>query len=124
MGCHALMDPVGLALDNFSAIGAYRTEDDFGYPVDASGVLQTDNGEHAFDDARSLALLIKADPALTRCMVQQMATYALGRAVTTEDTCHVDGMMNDFQSRGLSMEALLVSVATSPLFMQRTPELP
>jgi hypothetical protein len=73
--CHNLMDPLGLGLESYDGIGAFRTEDQ-GLPIDASGELVT--GE-AFDGAREMAALIQTDPRFDVCVVEKLFTYALGR---------------------------------------------
>ena len=76
--CHAVMDPIGLGLENFDAIGGYRTVEN-GSPVDATGVL---NGT-TFSGVQELApLLDKAK--LNRCFAQQLLTYAVGRTFSSE----------------------------------------
>jgi hypothetical protein len=79
-GCHAEIDPIGFGLENFDAIGAYRTEDN-GIAVDATGVFR----EVAFSGARELASLIAADPRLAGCVARQLLTYAVGRPFNTAD---------------------------------------
>ena len=73
--CHALMDPIGLGLENFDAIGGYRATEG-GRPVDASGTL----GGKAFSGVRELSALLSQDPRLPTCFAQQLLTYAVGRS--------------------------------------------
>ncbi len=94
-GCHTLMDPIGLGLEHFDAIGAYRTLDN-GQPVDASGVL---NGT-PFTGLRELSELLKADTRLQNCFAQQLLTYAVGRS------------FHDSASKGYA-EALAQSASTT-----------
>jgi hypothetical protein len=74
-GCHALMDPLGLGLENFDAIGAYH-DTEGGKPIDATGELQGTS----FSGARELAALISRDPRLAGCFAKQVLTYAVGRS--------------------------------------------
>lgn len=73
-GCHTLMDPVGLALENFDAVGMYRDEEN-GAPIDPSGELDG----IAYDDAVSMGLALRDNPALGPCLVQSLLRYAVGR---------------------------------------------
>lgn len=74
-GCHALMDPIGLGLENFDAIGSYRTTDN-GKPVNSSGVIEGTN----FSGLRELSNLLKTDERLQKCYARQLLTYAVGRS--------------------------------------------
>jgi hypothetical protein len=73
--CHKVMDPLGFGLENFDAIGAYRTMDN-GAPVDASGVY---DGK-AFVGAGELASLVAKDTRFPKCVTEQLLTYAVGRS--------------------------------------------
>jgi hypothetical protein len=74
--CHAVMDPIGLGLENYDAIGAYRTEDPDGV-IDPSGELPGDP-PLTFSGAMELAQILGSDPRVERCVTQQIATYGLG----------------------------------------------
>lgn len=74
--CHARMDPLGFALENYDAIGHWRTEDG-NLPIDASGALP--NGQ-TFTGAEGLKqLLLKDQDRFARCLASKLMTYALGR---------------------------------------------
>ena len=73
-GCHQIMDPVGLGLENLDGVGQFRTTEN-GAPIDPSGEL---DGQK-FADAASLGKAIHDDPAATSCVVERLASYALGR---------------------------------------------
>lgn len=80
-GCHALFDPIGFGLENFDAIGSYRTQDN-NRPVDATGV--TIDGS-PFNGARELATLLAKDPRFVPCVAQQLLTYSVGRSFRAAD---------------------------------------
>ncbi len=73
--CHRVMDPLGFGLENFDAIGAYRTMDN-GATVDASGLY---DGK-SFVGAEELASLVAGDARFARCVTEQLLTYAVGRS--------------------------------------------
>ena len=77
--CHSRMDPLGLALENFNALGLWR-EKESGQPIDASGRLIT--GE-SFHDVRDLKRILKDRHRLDfyRCLTEKLLTYALGRGL-------------------------------------------
>ncbi len=76
-GCHQYMDPMGLALENFDAIGAYRTTDQ-GLPIDATGELL---GE-TFVGAAGLGQALRASPDVSACLVRRMYRHATGHLET------------------------------------------
>lgn len=79
-GCHNMIDPIGLALENYDAIGRYRTAYDNGLPVDATGTLPS--GQNV-DGLPSLAAALSEDPKFLPCAASKLGTYALG-AVASE----------------------------------------
>jgi hypothetical protein len=118
--CHAKMDPLGFALENYDAIGRWRTEDGR-FPVDATGVLPDGT---AFDGPASLReSLAKKTPLLARCMVEKMLVFALGRGVTANDRRNVADMMSAWEEKEYRLESLIYVVAHSLPFQSRREEL-
>ncbi len=90
VSCHAKMDPLGFALENFDGVGGWRTKDGK-FPVDASGELPS--GEK-FNGAKELKKILKwRSEAFARCLAEKMLTYALGRGVEYYDKCAVDDVV-------------------------------
>jgi hypothetical protein len=116
--CHDYLDPIGLGLENYDAIGAYRTTDE-GQPVDASG--QFPDGR-TFTGAESMAALVKADPNTPHCIAERTLTYALGRGLEDADDAHLDAITTSFESNGRSFEQLLVAIVQSEPFRMRRGE--
>jgi hypothetical protein len=119
-GCHSLMDPIGFGLENFDAIGAYRTNEDNGALIDASGQLPDGR---MFSGAIELVSLLAGDPNFGRCVSQQLFTYALGRPPlltdsTTYDPSTIDAL-TDISNAGSAFEALVKGIASSLPFTQR-----
>jgi len=77
-GCHDLMDPIGLALERFDAVGVLREEEN-GAPIDTSGELDG----VAYEDAAGLGRALRNHPALGPCLVRSLYRYALGREPET-----------------------------------------
>jgi hypothetical protein len=77
-GCHNMIDPIGLALENFDAIGRYRGVYENGLPIDAKGVMP---GGEMVDGLASLASALGNDPRFLSCAVSKFGTYALGLAL-------------------------------------------
>jgi hypothetical protein len=120
--CHNLMDPIGFGMENYDAIGAYRTTDN-SLPVDASGTLPT--GE-MFNGIVQLAPLIAKNPAFPPCLASKLYTYALGRGVDTDptqmDTTTLAAMSAAFSKGGLKFQDLVGGVVTSAPFLNRRGE--
>ncbi len=112
--CHALMDPIGFALENYDAVGAFRTTDN-GLPLDTTGQLEG----IAFDDASDLSAIIADDPRYLRCVTTKVFTYALGRAPVAADRCTIDAIAEELGERDESLIELLILVAQSPAATQR-----
>src|SRR5690606_28937892 len=84
-GCHDVMDPLGLAPENFNAIGEFRLRDsDAGnIPIDASGRLADGTPLNGVNDLR--AALVKRPDQFVQVFTEKMMTYALGRSVEAHD---------------------------------------
>ena len=113
--CHDAMDPIGLGLENFDGIGAWRTTDGGGV-IDPSGVLP---GELAFDDAQGMIELVASDDRLPKCMTEQLTTYALGRGLELSDFAFIEDITEEFEARGHRFEELAVMIAQSKPFRMR-----
>ncbi|MFZ5895150.1 MAG: DUF1592 domain-containing protein [Myxococcota bacterium] len=107
-GCHNMMDPIGLGLENYDGIGKWRTLDN-GVAIDASGKLTT--GE-SFNGALQLASILKTDARVPRAIVQYLVSYALGREVGADDQCLIDSLTQGFQQDNRRLPALVLRVAT------------
>jgi hypothetical protein len=116
--CHNLMDPIGLGLEHYDAIGRFR-ELDNGQPVDASGKLP--DGQE-FQDAMGMVTLLADGGDFAKCTVRKTLTYALGRETGETDMPYVDEIVADFQAEDMTLEALLVGVVTSDVFRMRRGE--
>ena len=118
-GCHAQMDPLGFSLENYDQSGRYRSVDESGLVVDASGSLPDGR---TFGDALELAALLQDDPAFERCVARHLVTYGLGQDPDEVDSCAVDALVEDFSDAGYSFKGLVRAFAKSQLFTQRRKE--
>ena len=110
--CHGLMDPVGFALENFDAIGQYRTTDQ-GFPIDTSAQVD-DLG--SFASAPELAALLTQDKRTAYCMVEKLYRQSMGHLETAGEQPAVDDLRKAFSSKGHSIRSLLVELSVSPAF--------
>lgn len=115
--CHGRMDPLGLALENFNALGNWRTSD-AGQPIATAGKLIT--GE-TFGDIRDLKRIItherRAD--FYRCVTEKVLTYALGRGLELGDVEAVDRIVDRLESDGGRFSTLLFGVIDSAPFQRQ-----
>jgi Protein of unknown function (DUF1592)/Protein of unknown function (DUF1588)/Protein of unknown function (DUF1595)/Protein of unknown function (DUF1587)/Protein of unknown function (DUF1585) len=120
-GCHSTFDPVGMGLENFDAIGAFRTEDN-GKPIDATGQLA---GGESFDGATDLARVVAADERFVPCVMKQLMTYSVGRSFRESDAReYVEALGNQTLARGGSWQDALSTVVGSVAFSTRRGEAP
>ena len=114
--CHKIMDPIGFALDNFDAVGAWRTED-AGAPIDVSGEL-TDGTR--IDGVVSLRKAILARPDLfTGTMTEKLLVYALGRGLDDHDMPVVRAILRTAAAHDYRFSSLILGVVDSVPFQMR-----
>jgi hypothetical protein len=116
--CHNLMDPIGLGLEHYDAIGRYRTMD-AGTAIDASGDLPTGG---SFTDALGMVELLAESEDFTTCTTRKTLTYALGRETGIEDAPYIEEIVTEFEAANSTLEGLLIAVATSDVFRMRRGE--
>ena len=116
-GCHARMDPIGLALENFNALGQFRMKDQ-GKPVDASGELLT--GEK-FVNVADLKKILAGDRRgdFYRCLSEKLLTYAIGRGVEYYDATTIDGLVDRLQKNDGQLKELIYGIIESAPFQKR-----
>ena len=114
--CHKIMDPIGFALDNFDAVGAWRTED-AGAPIDVSGEL-TDGTR--IDGVVSLRKAILARPDLfAGTMTEKLLVYALGRGLDDHDMPVVRAILRTAAAHDYRFSSLILGVVDSVPFQMR-----
>jgi hypothetical protein len=119
-GCHKIMDPIGLSLENFDTTGAFRISEN-GTPIDASGELDGVK----FTDASGLGKALHDSPAASACLVNRMVAYGIGRPAAKEETQWITAsLLKDFASGGYHLVDLMREIATSDTFYRaRIPEI-
>jgi hypothetical protein len=114
--CHRRMDPLGFGLENFDAVGGWRTHDGAS-PVDASGELP---GGKRFRGPEGLrTLLASRRDAFARCLAEKMLTYALGRGLRRSDRRDVDRIAARLALDVYRFSALVLGVVESEAFQAR-----
>ena len=110
-GCHKLVDPMGLALENFDGGGAYRTTEN-GVKIDTSGEFDGVK----FADGAGLGRAIHDNPAAASCLVTRMSAYGLGRTPAKDETPWIEGLKATFVKDDYNVPALMKRIATAPEF--------
>ena len=108
-GCHTMTDPIGLALEQFDAIGAYRTEEN-GALIDPSG--QLDGVE--YPDAVGLGAALSAHPELSPCLVSHAFKMVVGRDASDEEAPEIARLEEVFAASNYSLPVLLSAILGSP----------
>ncbi|MES2924898.1 MAG: DUF1592 domain-containing protein [Verrucomicrobiota bacterium] len=115
--CHARMDPIGLGLENFNALGQFRTKEN-NKPIDASGKLLT--GEQFADVATLKTILAgKRKPDLYRTIAEKLLTYATGRGVEYYDATTIDGLTARMTKSDGKLRELIQGIVESAPFQKR-----
>jgi len=116
--CHARMDPIGFAFENYNVLGMWRNKDK-GKPIDSSGKLIT--GE-AFSGPLELAEVLATSRRkdFYRCLTEKMLTYALGRGVEYYDATTIRDIVNTLETKDGKLVLLIHAIVDSaPFQMQR-----
>jgi hypothetical protein len=115
--CHSLMDPIGFGLENYDAIGAYRTSEG-SLPIDATGTLPDGT---PFDGALELSAALAGDGNFGRCLTKKFMTFAIGRLVLNqaEDNAWVDTLSARAAAGDNSLRSIVGSVILSEDFRSR-----
>lgn len=119
-GCHDVMDPLGLALENFSAVGQWRSRDsDAGnIPIDATGQLADGTPINGVNDLRE-ALVARPDQ-FVQTFTEKLMTYSLGRAIEYHDMPAVRTIVRDAANNDYNFAAIVKGIINSDQFRKIT----
>ena len=116
-GCHKIMDPMGLSLENFDGAAQYRTEEN-GAGIDASG--EVDGVK--FNGAAELGHVLHDNPATPACLVSRLYAYATGRQPAAGEKDWVKYLQDQFAANGYRVPDLLRAIAVSDAYYRIAPE--
>jgi hypothetical protein len=134
-GCHTLVDPIGYGLEQFDAIGKFRTSEkvviyptfdeiktrrkteptEYNLPIEAKGMLRG-IASSDFSTPRGLGAILAREPACQRCIVKQLFRYAVGRAETPDDMPVIERALQRFRDSRFRFQELIMAIATSETF--------
>ena len=120
--CHQIMDPIGLGLENFDAVGAWRDRDGIslssvGTPIDASGQLMDGT---KVDGVITLREALVRDPEIfVGAFTEKLLTYAIGRGVAHYDMPVVRAIVRDGRRTNYAFSSILLGIVESGPFQMR-----
>ena len=114
--CHKLMDPIGLALDNFDVTGKWRIRE-FGVPLDTQSTFY--DGTEISTPAELTAVLLKRPVPLVREFTANLMAYALGRRVEYFDMPVVRAIVRDAEADNYALQSLVMGVIMSDAFRMK-----
>jgi hypothetical protein len=115
-GCHRIMDPIGLAMENFDGVGRWRTADE-GRPIDASSQLVDGT---AVDGAESLrAALLSYPDAFLQTLTEKLMMYGVGRTAHYYDMPAIRSIARDAAREDYRFSSLVIGIVNSPAFQMR-----
>ena len=115
--CHAQMDPLGFALENYDAVGRWRSKDG-GFRIDPSGELI---GGRKFADVTELKRLLQSTDhkKFARCFIENMLTYGLGRGLEAFDYCTVEDIRQQLTANEYRIQNVIFGIVESMAFQNR-----
>ena len=114
--CHSLMDPLGLSLENFDAVGRWRTLGESSLPIDATGALPDGT---KFAGAAGLREALLGSNRFVATLTEKMMTYGLGRGVEYYDAPAIRAILRDAAKDDYRMSSLITGIVQSPAFRMR-----
>ena len=119
-GCHAPMDPLGLALENYDAIGRWRVTGEAGLPIDASGEMP--NGTQFYGLQGLRELLLERRDEFVGTVTEKLLAYAMGRPPEYFDKPTIRAIVRDTALENHSWSSIIVGIVLSTPFRNRRSE--
>jgi hypothetical protein len=120
--CHNMIDPAGFALENFDAVGRWRTVDESFNPIDASGALPDGTKFNGASELR--AALVRRPERFANTLTEKLLTYAIGRGLEYYDMTAVRRIVAESAKDGYRFQSVVAAVAKSAPFVMRRIEAP
>jgi hypothetical protein len=114
--CHTLMDPLGFALENFNAVGVWRTIDETGAAIDAAGTMPDGT---PFSSVAEFRAALENSDLFVMTLTEKLLTYGLGRGVEAYDQPVVRAIVRDAASSDYRFSALITGIVQSTPFQMR-----
>jgi len=111
--CHQIFEPIGLAMENFDPVGAWRKDDD-GIPIDTAGKLVDGTPIDGVGSLRNM--LVRRSDTFSRVVTEKLLTYALGRGVEYQDMPLLRSIVKDASAGNYKFSSLILGIVKSPAF--------
>lgn len=118
-GCHVLMDPLGFGFENYDTLGRFRTKEDNGLPIDASGEIIDSDVDGRFVGVADLAQRLASSEEVKACYAKMWFRFAYGRIEKKEDACSLQDASSMFEQSGGNVKELLVALTQTDAFLYR-----
>jgi hypothetical protein len=115
--CHSRMDPIGFGLENYDAVGRWRTKDQ-GFSIDSSGELPDGRKFNGPDELTKI--LLQNKDQFARTLADRLMTYATGRGMEPKDQCHLDEVVAKSKAANLRFTSMIIAIAQSEPFRRRS----
>ena len=115
-GCHRMMDPIGFSLENFDALGQWRTTDE-GVKIDPSGTVF--NGAKVDGPASLRQMLTSRPEVFVGVLIEKMLTYGLGRGVQYYDMPAVRSVVRDAGHNDFRFSSIVLGIVKSAPFQMK-----
>lgn len=112
--CHLLTDPVGLSFENFDALGKYRTRDESGLEIDASGAFEGT----PYSSPAELGRMMRESERVRECFFERIYRYATGREENAFDSAQVASLSETLADGQVPFKSLMVALVTSSEFYE------
>jgi len=120
VGCHELMDPIGVAFDAFDAVGRPRVADEYGAPIVTGGeFVSTMDIDGPVDSVDAVALSLAGSREMEQCYLIQNFRFFFGREAERKDLCSQAQLTEYFQASGQSLAELFVGLARTDAFLYK-----
>jgi len=116
--CHSVIDPLGFSLENFDAIGGWRTVDESGKPVDATGTTVSGAKLEGLSGLR--ALLLEQPEQFPRTVTEKLLAYAVGRRLDYYDRPAVRTIVRNAAAQDYRWSSLILGIVKSATFLMGT----
>jgi hypothetical protein len=115
--CHKIMDPIGFALENFNEVGAWRTTNEGGVPLNTAVDLADGTAVGGVNELRKS--LLKQPENFVQTLTQKLMVYALGRGLTYEDMPTVREIVRSSRDQNYRFSSIVLALVKSPAFQSR-----
>ncbi|RYZ86416.1 MAG: DUF1588 domain-containing protein [Proteobacteria bacterium] len=118
--CHSTVDPIGLGLETYDALGRTRTEyTDSKKLIETEGKMRLDGKDIAFSDANQLLKAVGNSEDLPACLTVTLFEYALGSAPQNVNSCELSSIQRKFSAHGYQWKSLVEAIIESPSFSRK-----